>query len=149
MGHSSARGEGYFQKSEAKVRATPGGFQADGGGEDEGGKIRALGKELAVPVSALYRWKQQGEERLAAGTGISERSGPAAGAGTGEEGQGVRGSDRAEDPGTGFFRGCLAKDQGVTPAEKQLWRDSLYTEIRGWMESQGGLGIVRMCQLTE
>ena len=30
----------------------------------------------------------------------------------------------------------------------QGWRDSIYTEIRGWMQSQGGLSIQRMCEMT-
>src|ERR1022692_1835570 len=50
--------------------------------------------------------------------------------------------------GTGFFRRCLAQDQGDTPAEKHLWRDSIYSEIRRGVQAQGGISIVRMCELA-
>jgi len=55
---------------------------------------------------------------------------------------------RSEDVGAGCFRRCLAKDRGVTPEERQDWRDGIYTEIRGWMQSQGGLSIQRMCEMA-
>jgi len=41
--------------------------------------------------------------------------------------------------GTGFFCRCLAKDRGITPEEKQLWRDGIYAKIRGWVERKADL----------
>lgn len=43
----------------------------------------------------------------------------------------------------------LAKNRGSTPAERKLWRDGIYDEVREVMPMQGNLGIERMCQLGQ
>src|SRR5260370_1821734 len=53
-----------------------------------------------------------------------------------------------ENPGSGFFQGCLAKSEGATPEERRLWRDGIYDQIREVMPLQGNLSIERMCELT-
>jgi transposase InsO family protein len=50
--------------------------------------------------------------------------------------------------GAGFFRQCLAKNQGQTAAERHQWRHSIYAEIRSRVQSQGRLTIEQMCDLA-
>ena len=50
--------------------------------------------------------------------------------------------------GTGFFRRCLAKDQGDSAAERRQWREHIYAEIRSRTRSQGGITVKRMADLT-
>jgi putative transposase len=53
-----------------------------------------------------------------------------------------------EDPGSGFFQRCLAKNRGSTPAQQRLWRNGIYDQIREVMSLQGSLSIERMSQLV-
>ncbi len=48
-----------------------------------------------------------------------------------------------------FFQRCLAKSRGSTPAERRLWREGIYDQIREVMSLQGNLSIERMCQLAQ
>ena len=48
-----------------------------------------------------------------------------------------------------FFRGCLAKSRGSSPAEQRLWREGIYDQIREVMPMQGQLSIERMCYLAQ
>ena len=113
-----------------------------------GENVEALAAELGATRSLLYWWKQRAEGRLKpkhSGTAEDPRDRRTREL---EKDRRARRGHRPEGAGTGFFRGCRAKDRGETPEEKQLWRDGIYTEIRGWMQSQGGLSIVRMCDLA-
>src|SRR5579864_4695321 len=51
--------------------------------------------------------------------------------------------------GGGFFQRCLAKSRGSTPAERKLWREGIYNQIRDVVSMQGSLGIEEMCQLAQ
>jgi hypothetical protein len=53
-----------------------------------------------------------------------------------------------ENPGSGFSQRCLAKSQGSTPEERQLWRDGIYDQIREVIRLQGNLSTERMCELA-
>ena len=99
--------------------------------------VKAMAKELGVPRSTVYQWKlqaEQGRRRKAAAAedpqaqAVRELKAKVA------ELEGAIGRKTLE---SGFFRGCLAKNRGVAPEERQLWRDSIYAEIRSWMQSQG------------
>ena len=35
-----------------------------------------------------------------------------------------------EGDGGGFFKGCLAKNRGSTPAQQRLWRDGIYQHLQ-------------------
>jgi transposase-like protein len=63
------------RKAKRKSERRPAAFKQMAVERMEEGKIRALGKELGVPVSGLYRWKQQAEGRSAAGVEIGEDAG--------------------------------------------------------------------------
>jgi transposase-like protein len=39
-----------------------------------------------------------------------------------------------------FFKRCLAKSRGSTPAERKLWREGIYDQIREMMPMQGSDG---------
>src|ERR1700732_323333 len=54
-----------------------------------------------------------------------------------------------QDAGGGFFQRRLAKNRGSTPAERKLWREGIYDQIRDVVSRQGSLGIERMCQLAQ
>src|SRR6202022_2278463 len=54
-----------------------------------------------------------------------------------------------QDAGGGFFQRCLAKNRGSTPAERKLWREGIYDQIRDVVSRQGSLSIERMCQLGQ
>src|SRR6266853_109987 len=111
--------------------------------------VKALAKELGVARQQLYWWKQRAEGRQnPREPGATERSARSTDTGVDEEGRRVKGGYRPEDAGTGFFRRCLAKNRGVTPEERHVWRDGIHTEIRQWMQSQGGLSIQRMCEMA-
>ena len=51
------------RKAKRKCERRPAAFKQMAVERMEEGKIRALGKELGVPVSGLYPWKQQAEGR--------------------------------------------------------------------------------------
>ena len=107
--------------------------------------IVALAKELGVHRRLLYtvaRSARAGRERRRATTGEFARDDPA------QRGQPTQASVGGEDAGGGFFQRCLAKSRGSTPAERQLWRDGIYDQIRDVMSQQGSLSIERMCQLA-
>jgi transposase-like protein len=63
------------RKAKRKCERRPAAFKQMAVERMKEGKIRALGKELGVPVSGLYRWKQQAEGRSAAGVEIGEDAG--------------------------------------------------------------------------
>src|SRR5439155_5523778 len=42
-----------------------------------------------------------------------------------------------------------AKSRGSTPAERRLWREGIYDQIREVMSLQGSMSIERMCQLAQ
>ena len=44
-----------------------------------------------------------------------------------------------------FFKRCLAKNRGSSPAEQKLWREGVYDQIREVMPMQGRLSIERKC----
>ena len=44
---------------------------------------------------------------------------------------------------------CLAKSRGSTPAERRLWREGIYDQIREVVSMQGSLSIERMCYLAQ
>src|SRR5262249_8395851 len=56
--------------------------------------------------------------------------------------------DRPAGFGTGFFRECLAADQGDSPVERRQWREHIYAEIRSRARTQGGRTIQKMCELA-
>ena len=104
--------------------------------------IVALSKELGVHRRLLYRWRNQ-LEPAESGTGHHPRTlarRPCAKSQPPQTGLG------REDARGGFFQRCLAKSTGSTPADRQLWRDGIYDQIRDVMSQQGSLSIERMCQ---
>src|SRR5581483_8401559 len=76
-----------------------------------------------------------------------ERPGPAE-PGTASQNRWAGRRDRPTGDGAGFFRECLAADQGDSPAERRRWREHIYAEIRSRVRTQGGLTIQRMCELA-
>jgi len=48
-----------------------------------------------------------------------------------------------------FFKGALQKVECSAPADRKLWRDGIYDQIREMMPMQGNLTIDRMCQLAQ
>src|SRR6516165_11016665 len=150
FGHSSANGEEDVRRTETKMGPLAGRIPATGVRTDEelpecegSGEGTRGSTATVVFVEATGGGAKEGE-RIWRERGSARPTDTGAGAG----GWGIAGVPRSEDAGTGFFRRCLAKDRGVTPEERQAWRDSIYTEIRGWMQSQGGLSIQRMCELA-
>src|SRR4051812_38332320 len=55
------------RKAKREVGAPVSSIQADGVERMKEGRIRDLAKELGVPVSGLYRWKELAEGRLGPG----------------------------------------------------------------------------------
>ena len=45
-----------------------------------------------------------------------------------------------EDPGSGFFEGCLRKGRGSAPGQYRLWRNGIWEAIREMMPTQSSLG---------
>jgi hypothetical protein len=118
--------------------------------------ITVLAQELGVSRGALYLWKRKFQglpsyrEAFAASAGVlaGRREGEAV-ARTASQGRGVgRGVGTAEHRSR-FFQKCLAKSRGVTPAARRQWRDAIYEEISGWAQSQGEIGIQRLCALVQ
>src|ERR1700736_696442 len=68
---------------------------------------------------------------------------------TAQRGPPVEAIAGGQDAGGGFFQRCLAKNRGSTPAERKLWREGIYDQIRDVVSRQGSLGIERMCQLGQ
>jgi hypothetical protein len=50
-----------------------------------------------------------------------------------------------QNPGSGFFQGCLAKSRGSTSQAQESWRRGVYNQIRRVMPLQGHLSVERMC----
>ena len=108
--------------------------------------IVALSKELGVHRRLLYKWRDQfapfdenaepRDREFAAGHAPPKSASAQARAG-------------GQDSGVGFFQRCLAKSRGSTPAERKLWREGIYDQIREVMSLQGSLSIERMCQLAQ
>ena len=116
--------------------------------------IGKLAEELGVSRGALYSVEtERGRFTVlpgcsAAGTSRrGRRSASEKSSGIGSRGRQFGRRVGAAQFGSKFFQKCLAKSRGVTPAERQAWRNRIYDEICGW-ESQGKMTIQRMCELT-
>src|SRR6185369_5884832 len=73
VGHSSVKGEkGMSRKAKRKCERRPATFKQMAVERMKEGHIRELAKELGVPVSGLYRWKQLAEGRAAPGADAAE-----------------------------------------------------------------------------
>src|SRR5688572_25735076 len=66
-----------------------------------------------------------------------------------QRGQQTQAGAGRENLRTRFFQRCLAKNRGATAAERRLWREGIYDQIREVMSLQGSLSIERMCQLAQ
>src|SRR5260370_17824461 len=49
---------------------------------------------------------------------------------TSSRGQQAKAAPSGQNRGGGFFQGCLAESRGSTPAERHVWREGVYDEIR-------------------
>src|SRR6266404_9748671 len=49
---------------------------------------------------------------------------------TSQRGQQAKAASGGQNGGGGFFQKCLAENRGSTPAERHLWREGVYDEIR-------------------
>ena len=113
---------------------------------ESGETNRALAQELGVHRSLLYRWR----DRLAAVEPTASEEGLAKRSREGvlyRENKQLKEALARKDSGSRFFRRCLAKSRGSTPAE--FWREGIYDQIREVMSMQGSLSIERMCQLAQ
>ncbi len=88
----------------------------------------AVARPGSMPHSALQVAVSVGARRCFAGRGVVDKELPRIYASSRNlQTEAVVGR---QNGGSGFFQKCLAKSRGSTPAERYLWREGVYDEIR-------------------
>jgi transposase-like protein len=115
-----------------------------------GERVKALSHEFQIAPSVLFSWRQAAKERPG-GEKYEASKRQRAGEEQALEARDrrVRGGGGTHHAGTGFFGRCLAKNRGDHPGQRKRWQENVWAEIRGQMESQGELSLLRMCGLAE
>jgi putative transposase len=107
--------------------------------------VSELARELRVTRRCLYKWRRKldqvepGEEAARPATHESSYR---------KQVHQLKRMLAEKSMEVDFFKRCLARNRGSTPAQQRLWRDGIYDQIREVMSLQGRLSIERMCQMV-